>query len=237
MSQILIGFVKELQKALADAGFDPGPIDGDMGPSTELAIAQFKKAHGLADRPQLGPITLRLLFTKSDVPKVPQLPWIIEIAKYMGFHEVTNNKALREWLKSDGQTLGDPSVLPWCGDAVETSIRLALPDEWAVTDPVLKSNPYWADNWRKFGKESVEAFGAVATFSRPGGNHVAFLMGVDRKNKRYRVRGGNQSNRVSDTWIDMSRLTSIRRPSTWLPTLPKLPEMDSTGQIVSQNEA
>lgn len=236
MNTTVVGLVKEIQKALQEAGFNPGTVDGNLGAGTEEAIVNFKKAHGLAARPYLGPITLRLLFSQQPVPEIPELPWITEIARYMGLHEVTNNAELRRWLKSDGQTLGDPAALPWCGDAIETSIRLSLPDEWAVTDATLVRNPYWADNWRKFGQPSNEAYGAVATFSRPGGNHVCFLMGVDNNLLRYRVRGGNQSNRVSDTWIDKSRLTSIRRPTTWKTALPKLPEMNSLGQVVSTNE-
>jgi hypothetical protein len=33
------------------------------------------------------------------------------------------------WLKRGGRSLGDPSKNPWCGDFVETCIRIGLPDE------------------------------------------------------------------------------------------------------------
>ncbi len=40
--------VMNVQRALADAGFNPGPIDGIMGPRTRAALHRFQKANGLA---------------------------------------------------------------------------------------------------------------------------------------------------------------------------------------------
>lgn len=39
--------VKELQQALARAGFDPGTLDGAFGPKTERAVKAFQRANGL----------------------------------------------------------------------------------------------------------------------------------------------------------------------------------------------
>src|SRR3989338_3842093 len=39
--------VKDLQRSLAAAGFDPGPIDGQMGKKTKSAIKAFQKKNGL----------------------------------------------------------------------------------------------------------------------------------------------------------------------------------------------
>lgn len=39
--------VKKIQTALRKAGFDPGPIDGKMGPKTKKALRGFQKASGL----------------------------------------------------------------------------------------------------------------------------------------------------------------------------------------------
>jgi hypothetical protein len=38
---------KELQQHLKNRGFDPGPIDGVLGPRTQSAIVSFQKAHRL----------------------------------------------------------------------------------------------------------------------------------------------------------------------------------------------
>src|SRR5262249_44712908 len=44
-----------LQKALKKLGFDPGNLDGIMGPLTKAAIKQFQRASGLAADGVLGP--------------------------------------------------------------------------------------------------------------------------------------------------------------------------------------
>jgi hypothetical protein len=41
-------FVKRVQKALAKAGLDPGPIDGAMGPATQTAIQSYQQKNGLS---------------------------------------------------------------------------------------------------------------------------------------------------------------------------------------------
>jgi lytic murein transglycosylase len=38
---------EELQRLLAERGFDPGPVDGQVGPSTRAAIRQFQKKAGV----------------------------------------------------------------------------------------------------------------------------------------------------------------------------------------------
>ncbi|MCI0680753.1 MAG: Ig-like domain-containing protein [Gemmataceae bacterium] len=46
-----------LQKALKKVGYDPGPIDGIMGPKTSTALKQFQKDNGLAADGVAGPAT------------------------------------------------------------------------------------------------------------------------------------------------------------------------------------
>lgn len=41
-------FVMRVQKALADAGFDPGTIDGSLGPRTQTAIQAYQQKNGLS---------------------------------------------------------------------------------------------------------------------------------------------------------------------------------------------
>lgn len=49
--------VREIQQALAAAGFDPGAIDGKMGPKTKAAITAFQRARGLKVDGIAGPQT------------------------------------------------------------------------------------------------------------------------------------------------------------------------------------
>lgn len=63
-----IGLIKDgkvnfltVQKALAQAGFDPGKIDGRAGRRTKEALKDFQKAKGLKDDGRIGLQTLREL--------------------------------------------------------------------------------------------------------------------------------------------------------------------------------
>lgn len=51
----------QLQIALYQQGFDPGPIDGIAGRKTRAAIIAFQKARGLKPDGVVGPLTLRAL--------------------------------------------------------------------------------------------------------------------------------------------------------------------------------
>ncbi len=53
--------VQEIQQALADQGFDPGPIDGIYGPLTEAAVKSFQMSKGLAADGIVGPDTIDAL--------------------------------------------------------------------------------------------------------------------------------------------------------------------------------
>lgn len=201
--------IKEVQTALIAAGYDIGPngADGDFGRDTIAGLKAFQRAKGLQGLGIIGPKTIALLFPgeKEHIEAVP--PWYSSLLAKRGMHEKLNNKQLRDYLSSDGQTLGDPSKLPWCGDAVQTAIALTLPDE------VVPSNPYWAQNWAKFGVALDEpALGAVLAFVRPGGGHVGFYAGEDAT--RYYVLGGNQRNSVSIAPVARKQCIGIRWPRT-----------------------
>jgi peptidoglycan hydrolase-like protein with peptidoglycan-binding domain len=50
--------VHDAQQALKDKGFDPGPVDGVMGPKTRAAIRSYQEKNSLAADGRLGPQTL-----------------------------------------------------------------------------------------------------------------------------------------------------------------------------------
>ncbi|RZU02525.1 peptidoglycan-binding protein [Rivibacter subsaxonicus] len=59
--------VRKLQKALKDAGFDPGLVDGEFGAGTEAALKAFQQSAGLLADGVAGPRTLKALgLVKSD---------------------------------------------------------------------------------------------------------------------------------------------------------------------------
>ena len=53
--------IRELQEALASAGFDPGPADGTYGQRTEAAVVAFQEANGLSVDGRVGPETAEAL--------------------------------------------------------------------------------------------------------------------------------------------------------------------------------
>ena len=53
--------VRELQRALSRAGFDPGSADGTFGPLTEAAVVAFQQANGLSVDGRVGPETAAAL--------------------------------------------------------------------------------------------------------------------------------------------------------------------------------
>jgi len=193
-----------------------------------------------------GPITDKVLLKAADdgrlkvveAPKrlipdaVTDLPWMAEAKRVLGRHEGRDNGWLKSWLKSDGKTLGDPAKLPWCGDFVETCIRLALPGE--PFTGALGENPYWARNWLGLGGAIPPTYGAVLVFERGSGGHVGFAVGQDTTS--YFVLGGNQSNAVTVARLEKGRLLGARWPASYpRPAIPRLAYM-TTGGALSTNE-
>jgi peptidoglycan hydrolase-like protein with peptidoglycan-binding domain len=53
--------VKQLQSALAQAGYDPGPIDGKLGSRTREALKKAQKDKGLSATGQIDQETMAAL--------------------------------------------------------------------------------------------------------------------------------------------------------------------------------
>uniref|UniRef100_UPI000B7F1AE7 caspase family protein n=1 Tax=Candidatus Entotheonella palauensis TaxID=93172 RepID=UPI000B7F1AE7 len=60
-SPALTSDVEQLQQALAERGYNPGPIDGIVGPRTEAAIKAFQRDQGMRPDGKLSPILKRQL--------------------------------------------------------------------------------------------------------------------------------------------------------------------------------
>lgn len=76
----------EVQQALKTLGFDPGQIDGAIGPKSSAAIAKFQESKGLKVNGIPDPMTLRALFpTQADIgPRTIQATaadWFLNFAK------------------------------------------------------------------------------------------------------------------------------------------------------------
>lgn len=223
----------EIQRALAARGHDPGPVDGVLGPRTRAAVRAFQAASGLFVDGIVGPRTWAALRPNDAAPAILVPPWYEEACRRIGLHERRDNTELRTWLRSDGNTLGDPAVLPWCGDFVATALALTLPDE------PQPANPYLARNWLTFGVPlGRPALGAIGVFwrgSRTGTQgHVGIVDGVT--DTAIWVLSGNQSDAVTRALISSDRLLGLRYPATFPAPVSFLVPTSETGPL-STNEA
>ena len=208
--------IRLIQSGLDKLGHLPGTIDGQWGVRTARALKSLFTANGRA---------------AALAPPDP-LPWITEAKTALGRNEARDRTWLMDWLKRDGRSLGDPGKNPWCGDFVETCIRVALPDEPLLG--ALGANPYRARNWLLFGQVVQPITGAVLIFARQSGGHVGFAVGQD--DTSFFVLGGNQSDAVTVARIAKSRLLGARWPAT-VPVRPqRLPTMKQGAFLSTTNE-
>ena len=208
--------IRDIQRALETLGHSPGPVDGRWGLRTARALKSLLAANGKA---------------ASAVLQV-SLPWIAEAKSALGRHEARDRSWLMDWLKRDGRSLGNPAKNPWCGDFVETCIRISLPDE--PLPGALGSNPYWARHWLLFGQAVQPVMGALLVFERGSGGHVGFALGQD--DTHFYVLGGNQSDAVTVARIAKSRLLGARWPTTVPPRKQRLPTMKPGEFLTTTNE-
>jgi uncharacterized protein (TIGR02594 family) len=175
------------------------------------------------------PDQYKFLQNISTLPKV-----IAEGLKLIGTKEVVGNGSnaeilsWRDELNSSGNKIEGFSDddIPWCGLFVAIVCLRSGKD--------IVESPLWARNWAKFGKKSSPAkLGDVLTFVRPSGGHVGFYIAED--DSCYHVLGGNQSNAVTITRIEKSRLIASRNKYNNAPESAK-PYFVTNNGIVSKNE-
>lgn len=214
-------FNQEAGDAVVERLLDLGYDDEE---SAEEAMRTFKRTIGFKDRTYpFTAVTLMELFDEDapmneahyegDLGTVDEdYPWMEEARLYLGLHEEDDNDELLNYLKSDGDTLGDPSIHPWCGDFVATVIQTVLPEE------EIPGNPYLAYNWgQEFGVPLDDpCYGAVVDFWRGSPTswkgHVGFIVGWD--DDYIYCLGGNQSDSVTISKISRDRIRAILWPYT-----------------------
>lgn len=235
--------VKDVQSALSARGFNPGPIDNIMGRLTRGALERFQAANGLKVTGVADDATLAALFPgKVNSPaSAVSLPWYLEAIRLTGVAEVVgkqNSATIMGWAKRLGGFVAKvftSDEVAWCGLFVAHCVSSTLPNE------PLPDNPLGARNWMKFGKPlSRPAKGAVAVFwrgSKTGWQgHVGFVEAVAADGSAVLVRGGNQSNKVSLSWLSTDRLLGYRWPSSAPAPVTGIP-VSTVGGKLSTNEA
>lgn len=207
-------FYKWLQSRLTAHGF-PLAVNGDWGRVSIAALVAFQKTNGLAASGIADRKTVDALGRTPDAPgkiavapRETMPPWMAEMHRRMGMHEVRDNAALTAFLKI-GRFLGNPANLPWCGDGVESCIAKTLPLE------PLPENPFFAQAWSGFGVDVghpiVGAIGVIRW--TPTSGHVGIVAGID--GNKINLLGCNQSNSINITAFPRSKFIAFRHPKTF----------------------
>lgn len=61
--------VRAVQQRLSELGYDPGPVDGIMGPRTRAAIRAFERDHGLPESGRMSPELASALAAATPVAR------------------------------------------------------------------------------------------------------------------------------------------------------------------------
>lgn len=235
--------IRDIQQALREKGFDPGPIDGLWGRKTARAVIQFKSSVNLRARSHIGPLTRAALFdgridTQTNVNRVQKEPIWFRLARtYLGLREYRGNrhnpKILEWWSRLSLPFRNDET--PWCAGFV-----CGVLEEAGIksTRSASARSFYW-DEW---GEVSAHpALGSIACMWRVRktgkSGHVGFVAGRDVFGNLM-VLGGNQQDRVSIRPFSQDRILSYHWPSQYnMPKnigFKKLPIIQSDGRVSEQ---
>jgi uncharacterized protein (TIGR02594 family) len=153
---------------------------------------------------------------KSERINMTDPKWLAEARRLVGTREVpggANNPVIMAW----GNRLGAKVLgiaytgdsVPWCGLFVAHCVTAA-----GLKPPPIAIR---AKAWGGFGTAlSTTAtrppLGAVAVFSREGGGHVGFVVGVHQGGD-LSILGGNQKDEVNVRRFPRIRLSALRWPA------------------------
>lgn len=193
--------VTELQLALRNAGYSPGPIDGDFGPQTQSAVLRFQTSKRIEVDGIVGPQTHGALFRDGFQPApvnnnnnsgtfVQKI--LSEARRHIGFHEGAGNR------NPFSSHFGRPPE-PWCADFVsfladKAGGRLNTASAQGVAD-YLRSRGLWK------GRNNPQPGDAV-TFRWDGSggwaDHVGIVENVYQSNGHTYIQTieGNSSDSV-----------------------------------------
>lgn len=159
-------------------------------------------------------------------------PWFDVATRLLRTKEApgsSNNTVILGWAKKLGGWVASfytKDEIPWCGLFVAHCLREAGAQN-------LPANPLSALAWASYGGSTQPRVGAVMVFKRPGGGHVGFYVGENAS--AYLIRGGNQSDSVTDSWISKSRFVGARWPREF-PVTTRAVTLTQQGRL-STNEA
>ncbi|WP_276131831.1 TIGR02594 family protein [Polluticoccus soli] len=169
----------------------------------------------------------------EQVGALPKL--IVASLNYIGLKEYpgasSNNPVIMNMAKDLGvSNIYKNDEMAWCA--------LYMSHLCKITDKPMPFTGYdilRAKSFEHWGNTSPKpSLGDVLVFKRPAGSHVGLY--VAESNKTFFVLGGNQSNSVSFTEIDKSRLTAARRFYATAPPASVKQYIITSSGVVSRDE-
>ena len=148
------GDVADAQRILTSLGYDPGPVDGEMGSKTRNAIQAFQSAVGLVANGQLNPETLSALRSRSGGTSStaagdggdPDLREAQRLLSALGYGDLdidgrtgpATSAAIAAFQRAEGLNRNG-RLTP----ATLDRLRLRAPDERTQTDPMVADAQAW----------------------------------------------------------------------------------------------
>ncbi|MDE1478327.1 TIGR02594 family protein [Xenorhabdus bovienii] len=144
---------------------------------------------------------------KESIRKECRPKWIEAGYKYIGVHEIKGEQHhpnILQWWKDIKRGGIRDDETPWCAAYVG-----AMFEHVGICSSRFES----AKSYLEWGIPLKEPhYGCVAVFTRVGGGHVGFVVGV-AENSDLMVLGGNQSDEVNIRAFPRSRVSGYRWPS------------------------
>lgn len=144
--------------------------------------------------------------SKENIGKEYEPKWIAEGYKYLGVHEIKGEQhhpSILQWWKDIKRGGIRDDETPWCAAYVG-----AMFERVGIRSSRFES----AMSYLEWGMPLKEPYyGCVAVFTRTGGGHVGFVVGV-AENGDLMVLGGNQSDEVNIRSFPRSRVSGYRWP-------------------------
>jgi uncharacterized protein (TIGR02594 family) len=179
------------------------------------------------------------------ITTIGQLPAIVSGAlQYLGVKEYptvqSNNPVIMEMARKLGvQNIYPNDETAWCAVFMcYICVITGQPMPYHSYE-VLRAASF--QTWGSKVEKADVCFGDICVFKRPDGNHVTICIAVSKNSSgkivTLHVLGGNQSNSVSFTEIEYSRLIAVRRYyADGVPASVKQYVMNASGNV-SGNEA
>lgn len=134
--------------------------------------------------------------------------WIAEARKHIGVREIPGEQhepMILRWWKAIKRGGIKTDEVPWCAAFVGGCLEAV---------GIASSRYESAKSYMNWGiPVKYPCHGCIVVFSREGGGHVGFVVGVDER-QRLMVLGGNQKNMVSIAPFERIRVVGYRWPET-----------------------